>query len=451
MFISGAGFMIVIFILYFIPAIMVGLLLIFLIQYVRGRATGKLVLIMTGVLLLTAIIFTNLSTNDIKLTPEQREDFRNIADFNLSEFTPEKLPEFDRIFKSKSQQQQYDVYLQVIYNNDSPKELYQYFVQQLGNPLKNRQDSFDYTLNKSEYNDIPFFQAIRAKNLTALQVFINVIQNLSPEERKQARDIVDAVPSEWLELELIFYPRVTRTLASDNALRQTDLVLSEFPELAVTKGGVSIIDLTILNADVRAMKLFAKYSHPSSAALTTAGYVLGGETDKVINALNVRSSLLNEKISTKEYYSSVNLLDYIIMFGKEDIVRKVFSTIDWQDKNISNSSDSILYYATFRIREIFLKHSTGSIQESIAIFSFILNTLIHESVDISNEQLWDIVTRNLYIDNGIEVERFNDEAVQVICTSPLGPHFLQYVNNMDRPDNNHTVKISIAAVRRNCQ
>ncbi|EBU8201753.1 hypothetical protein DLM16_19085, partial [Salmonella enterica subsp. enterica serovar Livingstone] len=59
-----------------------------------------------------------------------------------------------------------------------------------------------------------------------------------------------------------------------------------------------------------------------------------------------------------------------------------------------------------------------------------------------------------YIDNlyyGPKVERFNDEAIKAICTSPFGPQFLHYVNNLDNPDNDHKIKISIAAIRRNCQ
>ncbi|HAB6729181.1 TPA_asm: hypothetical protein GYI98_003727, partial [Salmonella enterica subsp. enterica serovar Java] len=349
MFMNSGGFIVVILCLYVIPAVMVGLLLFFLIQFARGRATGKAALIMLGMLLVTAIIFANLSTNKVEITPELRDSIRNIDDFKFSEFTPEKLPDLDRIFKSKSQPQQYDAYLQAIYNNDSPKELYQYFVQQLGSPLKNRQGSWDYSSNKSEYYDIPFFQAIQAENLTALQVFIDAIKNGSPEERKQAKDIVDAVPSYWLELELVFYPQVSRHIASDSELKQADLILSAFPELAITKEGVSIIDLTILSADARATKLFAKYSHPSSAALTAAGYVLTGETDKVIDVLNVQPSLLNKKIATQKYYSSMSLLDYITRFGKEDIVRKVYSMISRQDGELYNNSDSILFHATGRI------------------------------------------------------------------------------------------------------
>ncbi|HDC2123623.1 TPA: hypothetical protein O7X39_002181 [Salmonella enterica] len=454
MFMNSGGFIVVILCLYVIPAVMVGLLLFFLLQFARGRATGKAALIMLGMLLVTAIIFANLSTNKVEITPELRDSIRNIDDFKFSEFTPEKLPDLDRIFKSKSQPQQYDAYLQAIYNNDSPKELYQYFVQQLGSPLKNRQGSWDYSSNKSESYDIPFFQAIQAKNLTALQVFIDAIQNGSPEERKQAKDIVDAVPSDWLELRLVFYPQVSRHIASDSELKQADLILSAFPELAITKEGVSIIDLTILSADVRAMKLFAKYSHPSSAALTAAGYVLTGETNKIIDVLHVQPSLLNEEIATREYYSSVTLLSYITRFGKEDVVRKVYSMISRQDGELYNNSDTILFHATERIHDKLSKGSKENEQESVAIFSFILNSLAHESVNISNEQLWEIVTEKFYIDNlyyGPKVERFNDEAIKAICTSPFGPQFLHYVNNLDKPDNDHKIKISIAAIRRNCQ
>lgn len=227
-----------------------------------------------------------------------------------------------------------------------------------------------------------------------------------------------------------------------------------FPELAITKEGVSIIDLTILSADARATKLFAKYSHPSSAALTAAGYVLTGETNKIIDVLNVQPSLLNKKIATPKYYSSMSLLDYITRFGKEDIVRKVYSMISRQDGELYNNSDTILFHATGRIHDILSKGSKENEQESVAIFSFILKSLAHESVNISNEQLWKIVTEKFYIDNlyyGPKVERFNDEAIKAICASSFGPQFLHYVNNLDKPDNDHKIKISIAAIRRNCQ
>lgn len=66
----------------------------------------------------------------------ERDRANSIAEFRLGKFTVQKLPEFDRLFKSKSHQEQYEIYLFAIYDKSLPKELYQYFVQQLGSPLK---------------------------------------------------------------------------------------------------------------------------------------------------------------------------------------------------------------------------------------------------------------------------------------------------------------------------
>ncbi|WP_139765059.1 hypothetical protein, partial [Salmonella enterica] len=85
MFMNSGGFIVVILCLYVIPAVMVGLLLFFLIQFARGRATGKAALIMLGMLLVTAIIFANLSTNKVEISPELRDSIRNIDDFKFSE------------------------------------------------------------------------------------------------------------------------------------------------------------------------------------------------------------------------------------------------------------------------------------------------------------------------------------------------------------------------------
>lgn len=188
---NGNGFLFVIFCVFIIPALIGGGFLIFLILWSKGRVIGKnmsvayvflffAAIILCAVykylgflyiftldhfiyfswaagaaLILALILFSTFSVKNagfihaltlltfaliankfigpsmeqVDMSFAERDRANSIAEFRLGKFTVQKLPEFDRLFKSKSQQGQYEIYLFAIYDKSLPKELYQYFVQ----------------------------------------------------------------------------------------------------------------------------------------------------------------------------------------------------------------------------------------------------------------------------------------------------------------------------------
>lgn len=402
--------------------------------------------------------FIDPSIEQIEMNFTLRNSANNIAEFKLNEFTLQKLPDFDRLFKSKSQQEQYELYFSAIYNKSLPKELYQYFVQQLGSPLKNRQGSFDYISNHSDYYSIPFFDAIHEQNLTALQVFIDAIQASSDEEHKHAQEIVYAAPAEWTGLEDTFTRPIDvfndKPTQPDSVLKQAELLLSAFPELARTKKGEVIIDSTIQNANVRAMKLFAKYSQPGSATLTAASYVLAGETDKIVDILKAQPLLLRQQITIGKYYpGSTNLLFYIIMFGNENTIQAIMPMINWQDPELyyNEGNSYVLAYAARRVKGVLRNASLETQEDAVDVFTLLLNTQLRERPNILTRQLWEIATDDFHIDNWPnQGDKFDDEAIRSICNSNAGPRFLHYVDALGEKNNNEKVKSLIAGVKKAC-
>ncbi|MBZ7650631.1 hypothetical protein [Klebsiella grimontii] len=516
---NGNGFLFVIFCVFIIPALIGGGFLIFLILWSKGRVIGKSMsvayvflffaaIILCAVykylgflytftldhfiyfswaagaaLILALILFSTFSVKNagfihaltlltfaliankfigpsmeqVDMSFAERDRANSIAEFRLGKFTVQKLPELDRLFKSKSQQEQYEIYLFAIYDKSLPKELYQYFVQQLGSPLKNRQGSFDYVANQSDYYTIPFFEAIHSQNLTALQVFIDAIQASSAAERKQAQDIVYAAPAQWTGLEHtfaqpidVYYKRPTHP---DSVIKQAELLLSAFPELAKTQTGVAIIDRTIQNADVRAMRLFAKYSQPGSEILTAASYVLGGETDEFVDILKKQPSLLRQQIDIGKYYSgSTNLLFYVVMFGKKDIIQQVIPRINWQDPELyyNKGNSLVLAYAARRVKNAFYNASLETNKDAVEIFTLLLNTQLRNQPNIPDRQLWDIAADDFYRSHWPNTgETFNDEAIRSICHSDIGPQFLRYIDTLDKNDN-ETVKSRVSGIKKAC-
>lgn len=407
---------------------------------------------------LVANKFIDPSIERIKMTFSMRDSANTVSEFKLNEFTVQKLPDFDRLFKSKSQQQQYELYSSAIYNKSLPKELYQYFVQQLGSPLKNRQGSFDYVSNHSDYYSIPFFDAIHEHNLTALQVFIDAILASSDEERKHAQEIVYAAPAKWTGLEYTFTQPIDvfhdKHTQPDSVLKQAEMLLSAFPELAKTKEGMNIIDSTIQNADVRAMKIFARYSQPGSEVLTAASYVLAGETDNIVDVLKAQPLLLRQQITIGKYYpGSTNLLFYIVMFGNEDIIRAVIPMINWQDPELyyNEGHSYILAYAALRVKGGLRNASLEPQKDAVDIFTLLLNTQLHEGKNILSKQLWNIATDDFHIDKWPNKgDVFDDEAIRSICSSDMGPQFLRYIDTLDKQNNNEKVKLLIAGIKKAC-
>lgn len=517
---NNSGFVLVIFLVFIIPIMVGGATLVFLFLWGKGRIIGKnmsitsVILLVAGVILLGvyeylgvidaftfdyflyfswaagAVLFLALisfsispkkhavfihvinlllftfvvnkfidpSIDRIKMSFTMRDSANNIAEFKLNEFLPQKLPDIERLFKSKSQQEKYELYSAAIYNKKLPKELYQFFVQQLGSPLKNRQGSFDYAAHHSDYYSIPFFDAIHEQNLTALQVFIDVIQSSSDDERKHAQDIVYAAPAKWTGLEDTFTRQINvfhdKRTQPDGVLKQAELLLSAFPGLAKTKNGAAIINSTIQNADVRAMKIFAKYSQPGSATLTAASYVLAGETDKLAAMLKTQPLLLRQQITIGKYYpASTNLLFYIVMFGNENIIQTILPMINWQDPELyyNEGNSYILAYAARRVKGGLHNASLETQEDAVDVFTLLLNTQLREREDILTRQLWEIATQDFYTDswpnNG---GNFDDKAIRSICYSSAGPQFLHYVDTLYEQGNNERVKSLAAGIKKAC-
>lgn len=371
----------------------------------------------------------------------------------------EGLSAFDAQFKGKTQQEKYSLYSVAIMDKTAPKEIYSYFIGQLGSPLKDDQGSLDYVAHKSNYYQIPFFDAIHQKNLTALQVFIDEFKTASPEELKHYQDIVYAAPPSWLGLEETFArkgnPLYQKPRESDDDLKLADLILSAFPLLALTKEDKRpIIDISIENADLRAMQLFAKYSQPSGETLTAASYVLAGETDKLVKLLKTQPSLLNHQMTIgKLYPGGTNLLSYIVMFGNQNTLQAVLPMINWQDENLyySRGYSLILAHAAGRVAGVLRGGSDEKSEDAVSAFALFLNKLLEEKITVSDEQLWNIVTNDFYINNGRDKRNvFNREAIKTICDSSAGAQFLTYVNHLDKNYTNERIKLSVAEITKVC-
>lgn len=382
---------------------------------------------------------------------------------NLSQVNSQETAAIAHQFEDKTQKEKYSLYTQAIYDNNLSKEVYQYFIQQFGNPLKDEQGSLDYkSLSEYDYYTIPFFTAIHEKNLTALQVFIDYLKGTSPEELKHSQACAYGVPTNFFRLENNFatlYDPMNKNLNNepDEAkinLKIAELILPIFPKLAITKDGSPIVDITIQNADLNAMKLFSKYSTPSSKTLATASYVLSGDVEKLVDTLNSQPSLLNQKMTIGNYYSeSTTLQFYIFLFGKKEIIQAISPMIKWKSEDLyyNEGYSFALAYAARRLKAVLRGESEETNQDAIDIFSFLINTTTQNKMKISNDQLWDITIDELYIDNGKDKRNvFNDEAIKAICTSDIGPQYLEYVSKLDRVNTNDRIKLTIDEVIKVC-
>lgn len=154
------------------------------------------------------------------------------------------------------------------------------------------------------------------------------------------------------------------------------------------------------------------------------------------------------------YYSgSTTLQFYIFLFGKKEIIQAISPMIKWKSEDLyyNEGYSFALAYAARRLKAVLRGESEETNQDAIDIFSFLINTTTQNKMKISNDQLWDITIDELYIDNGKDKRNvFNDEAIKAICTSDIGPQYLEYVSKLDRVNTNDRIKLTIDEVIKVC-
>ncbi|VFS47548.1 hypothetical protein [Budvicia aquatica] len=155
----------------------------------------------------------------------------------------------------------------------------------------------------------------------------------------------------------------------------------------------------------------------------------------------------------KLYPGGTNLLSYIVMFGNQNTLQAVLPMINWQDENLyySRGYSLILAHAAGRVAGVLRGGSDEKSEDAVSAFALFLNKLLEEKITVSDEQLWNIVTNDFYINNGRDKGNvFNREAIKTICDSSVGAQFLTYVNHLDKNYTNERIKLSVAEITKVC-
>jgi len=399
--------------------------------------------------------FVDPSLNLVKLNIEARQSKQDIEVLKSS-----NTVKWDKLLQNKTPQQKFEVYIGAAYDVTLSKKAFEFLTSQLGSPLNDEQGSTDYTKENYYYRFYytPFFVAIKNKNYTALRAFAEFFRTSTPEQLKHYQETVydswNGMDEMFADLKLLFHENNIR---SNDDVRVAELLLPVFPELAITREGKPIVDSTIQNADLRAMKLFARYSHPSSQVLTVAGDVLAGNTDKVMKALQATPSLLYQPITIGKFSSSSdNLLYYIIMLGKKETILAILPMINWRDSALyyNEGNSYILTHAAERVFGVLFGKSQETNEDAVAIFTLLLNAQLHGNPNVNYQQLWDITMDKFYINVGYghdEQKLFATLAIRSICTSAIGAQYVDYVNSKANADNNEKVTSVANTVRKICR